>query len=142
MSTLEDVTRVLATSRNGMNRAIRYNRFVPRFIISDGAQELAEAAGCYWLIDVLATELEPKLLASINAGEVSTAQAHISVSPTGAAELLVLVGDDRAQPYWRRRFSYTDFPAGDWHIFEIGAFSWDQAAERATSVIAILPSEH
>lgn len=132
---------LLGETRNGMNRAIRYNPLTPRFVISDGADLLAKVAGCYWLLDVLATELEPKLLPAINAGEVSTVLVDMHVEANGSARISATHADD-APPFWSRLIECTDFPPGDWLLFEVGALEWDVQAERAKNVIAILLSEH
>ena len=141
MNKEQQIKAVLAESRNGMNQAIRYSPLFPRFIISDGVQELVEAAGCYWLLDILASELEPKLLEAINEGEVATVLVHLRVSTDDKATITATYDDD-APPFWTRAIDYTDFPAGDWVLFEVGALDWDTTTERANNIIAILLSEH
>ena len=141
MNKEQQIKAVLAESRNGMNQAIRYSPLFPRFIISDGVQELVEAAGCYWLLDILASELEPKLLEAINEGEVQGVIVEIKVA-LDASCVLVATHDDAGLPFWQRSIDYTDFPAGDWTLFEIGALDWDTTTEQANNIIAILLSEH
>lgn len=142
MSTKADlIRRLLAEHRNGMNCAIRYNPLTPRFIISDGVELLAKMAGCYWLLNVLGTELEPKLLKAINGGEVTTVLVDLLVHEDGSAVVSATHADD-APPFWSKVVDYTDFPAGAWLLFEIGALEWDMDAERAKNVIAILLTEH
>lgn len=131
---------VLDEPRNGMNYPIRYSRMLPRFIISDGVKELADKADCYWLLDVLATELEPKLLAAINAGDAATVYVSLEVGESGA-RIEAAQGD--GQPlFWSKAIPYTDFPKGDWSLFEVGGFDWDMNSHQAKNVIAILPREH
>jgi hypothetical protein len=137
----DTIRRLLAESRNGMNCAIRYNPMTPRFIISDGVELLAKTAGCYWLLDILATELEPKLLTTINEGEVTTALVTLYVYEDRSAKVIATTADD-VPPFWTKDVASTDFPAGQWLLFELGAFEWDWAAQRAKNVIAILLSEH
>ena len=141
MSKADTIARLLAESRNGMNQAIRYNPMTPRFIISDGAELLAKTAGCYWLLDILATELEPKLLRAINQGEVATVLVDMHVKEDGTARITATHADD-APAFWSRSIDSTNFPAGEWVLFEVGALHWDVEAQRAKSVIAILLSEH
>jgi hypothetical protein len=137
----EEVRLVLGESRNGMNYPIRYNPFTPRFIISDGVQELAKAAACYWLLDILATELGPKVLKAINEGDITRVLVEFAVDENGIGQLKATYADD-APPFWSRLVPFNDFPAGEWVLFEIGALEWDMATETAKNVIAILLSEH
>lgn len=141
--TTEAIRRVLEDGRNGINRAIRYSPLFPRFLISDGAQALADAAGCYWLLDVLATELGPSLLLAINKGEVATVQIRL-VREEGSrgARVEAIHGGHGAAIFWSKEFPYVSFPAGDWMLFRVGALEWDAAEACARNVIAILPSEH
>lgn len=144
MSTINTKTQaiqeVLQEPRNGANKAIRYSLLFRRFFITDGAQQLAEAAGCYWLLDILASELEPLLLKAINTGEVATVHVYLhKVEGCQAAMLRAVHGDGEL---WVKAVKSTDFPAGDWHLFEVGTLEWDMQAQRALSVIATLPSEH
>ena len=44
---------VLDVSRNGMNYAVKAGLYP--MLMSDGAKEVCEAAGCYWLMDILGT---------------------------------------------------------------------------------------
>ena len=50
-------------SRNGVNTWFRHP-FNHNFHYSDGVQELAEA-GCYWLLDVLATEVDQVMRSAV-----------------------------------------------------------------------------
>jgi hypothetical protein len=134
------LTALLAQSRNGMNQAIRHNPFTPRFLISDGVRDLADLTGGCWLLDILATELEPKLLADINKGKATTCLVELEV--TGSKAIIRATLSDDGPPYWQKDISYTDFPEGKWMLFEIGALEWDMDTEQARNVIAILLSEH
>lgn len=132
----------LAEPRNGANRLIQHNRYTPRFVISDGVEELAVAAGSYWLLDLLATELEPKLLPAINAGELATVLVDINVAPDRTAVLRATFTDDETvPPFYERKLDYTDFPEGKWVLFSVGALHWDTKAERALNVLCCLLSE-
>lgn len=128
------VNAVLDQPRNGMNEALRHG-MCRRFFFSDGAQELAEVAGCYWLLDILGTEVAPKLKQLMDSPQgVGTAYLEMTVAPDSAALLMLTVEDD-APPAWSKTIPYTDFPQGRWTLFELGAFD-------DLGIIAILPSEH
>lgn len=132
----QEIKRLLDEPRNGVNQAIRYNPLTPRFLISDGVKKLCDAAGCYWLLDILATELEPRLKRAIEAGEESTVHVTLKVTD-GKARITT-----SSPALWSKQIPYTDFPGGEWTLFEVGTFDWDTETEKALSVIAILPSEH
>ena len=134
----EAITKVLNESRNGMNAAIRYNPFTPNFLISDGVNELATAGGCYWLLDILATEVAPKLMVSLNKGDIASAICSISV--TGAAAKISVTVTDDAPAYWTRELAFTDWPEGEWTLFELGGYQWSESGVR--NIIATLLSEH
>lgn len=128
------VQAVLDEPRNGMNEAFRHG-MCRRFYYSDGAQELAEVAGCYWLLDIIGTEAAPKLLQLMNSPQgVGTAYIEMTVSRDSDA-LITLTVEDGAPPAWSKSIPFTDFPEGHWVLFEVGPF--DDAG-----IIAILPSEH
>jgi hypothetical protein len=138
MTTTEQaIEAVLSESRNGMNYAIKAGLYP--MLMSDGAKELCEAAGCYWLMDILGTEAAPKLKASINAGDCGTAIVSIKVKDSQAT-IEVTVSDD-APTYWGKHVPYTDFPEGEWTLFEMGPADWD-ADGRVVKMICALITEH
>lgn len=96
-------------SRNGCNFFVRHP-LVRNFQYSDGVRECAEA-GCYWLLDILATEVPAKMRATGNE------RCLIEVSVSKAAELSATVADD-ALPIWSRKIEFTDMPDGD-YVFEL-----------------------
>lgn len=51
----EAFLRAYGESRNGTDN-FHVNRLYPRFLYSDGVRECADA-GCYWLLDILGTEI-------------------------------------------------------------------------------------
>ena len=93
-------------SRNGANSMTRHP-LVRSFLMSDGVIDLAET-GCWWLMDVLATELpavmisEKETLLSVKV-EVHKGKAKITAS--GYA--------DRVMP-WKKANIWTDMPEGTW----------------------------
>lgn len=95
-------------SRNGTNQFYRHpiNR---SFVFSDGVRECAEA-GCYWLLDILATEL-PGVFRRQGEG-----YHRCIVTVTVKNESATIKGefmDDDPKPY-KRAISYTDLPEGEW----------------------------
>ncbi len=104
-----------------------YNHpMVKSFQYSNGVQECAEA-GCYWLLDIAATELPKAMRAH---GE---ANAFLEVGVWNARALLRLTVDDAKPAIWSKVISYTDMPEGRW-VFELG--------DEGTRVAMILLSEH
>lgn len=97
-------------SRNGVNHFCR-NPLYPKFLYSDGVQQCAEA-GCYWLLDILGTELPAEF-------KKDPYNYFCIVTVTvkdGKAEILGEFEDDDPAPY-RRDIDYTDMPEGEWKFF-------------------------
>lgn len=97
----------------------------PRFCYTDGIRYVAQTAGAYWLLDVLATELH--LNDSDYFGVV------LLVVKDGQASLEVM--DDLPPNRWmlRKNIRHTDFPEGVWKFYAV----WD--GERITLMV---PSEY
>lgn len=112
-------------SRNGCNFFVRHWA-VSKFQFSDGVQEVADT-GCYWLIDIAATEL-PKCMKQ--AGAYS---AFLEVRVENSAAFMALTVDDSLPAIWSRAMSWTDLPDGNW-LFEL--------ADEGERVAMILISEH
>ena len=97
--------------RNGTAR-FHFNHLYRRFKYSDGVKECAEA-GCYWLLDILGTELPGEFLA--RPGEhMCLVTVDVFDHDNGPAALIrgEFVDDDPA-PY-TRSVDYTDLPVGEW----------------------------
>jgi hypothetical protein len=67
---------VLEPLRNGADGHFRY---IGRLCISDGAREAAGAAECYWIFDLLSSEVAPLLAAKTNDGTFLTSILTVSV---------------------------------------------------------------
>lgn len=96
--------------RNGINHWCR-NPLYPKFLYSDGVRDCAEA-GCYWLLDILGTEL-PR--AFNERDDEYMCVVYVKVKDSEA----VIVGefhDDDPKPY-RREIDYTDMPDGVWMFY-------------------------
>ncbi len=113
-------------SRNGANEFYRHS-LARSFHYSDGVRECAQA-GCYWLLDIAATELpavmrkhgEPRAILKV----------HVKGNQSCDLELTV---SDNEPPIWSRIISYTDMPEGSW-FFELG--------DETVRVAMILLTEH
>lgn len=97
-------------SRNGTDN-FHFNPLYRTFSYSDGVRECAEA-GCYWLIDILGTELPP---AFRNRPDEWSCLVTVRVADS-AAQIVGEFVDDDPTPY-RRAVDYTDLPEGEWRFF-------------------------
>jgi hypothetical protein len=124
--------RLMGQSRNGSNSFYRHP-LVRRFLYTDGVREVAELAGAYWLLDIIATETIglPQWIAPQGSGIVRV------VSANGKADIdLTFV--DGAPPVWTRHIDITDFPEGEW-AFELNPVDYEVGA----AVLALsLITEH
>lgn len=98
---------VYEESRNGADHFIRHP-LVRHFVISDGVRDLAEC-GCWWLLDIVATEC---LVPLHNSGE-HQGMVEVEVAEDNKATLSLTIADD-VPPVWRRVIEFTDMPAGRW----------------------------
>lgn len=112
-------------SRNGVNQFFRHP-MLPLMEYSDGVKECAEA-GCYWLLDVIASEC------------LTPARAHnkspylFTMVVKDSAVLMSLTWSDSAPPIWQKRINWTDLPMGEW-TFEL--------VDEGTRFALTLLSEH
>lgn len=87
-------------SRNGANEFIKYLGL----IVSDGVVDCADA-GCWWLVDIIATEcrgLENLLVIK-------------AVAANGKADLTGIGSGDKIR--WSRHIDFTDMPDGEWLFY-------------------------
>lgn len=97
-------------SRNGASFFVRHP-LVRNFIFSDGVQDCAEA-GCYWLLDILATEIRP---ANFQTKDSTLAIAVLTVADRKAE--LVIEFTDGDEQLFKKSISYTDMPEGKWTFY-------------------------
>jgi hypothetical protein len=129
------VQTIFDESRNGCNEYIRHP-LTPKLIYTDGAKEIAEAAGAYWLLDIIGTEATPALLKHFDNG--GSASAGFVIHVTGSSAVLHLtVGDD--QMLWSRSIEFTSFPEGRWE-FELAVDGMLDPGKLVT--VLLLPTEH
>lgn len=114
-------------SRNGASRFLRHP-LARIFIYSDGVKECAEA-GCYWLLDILSTELP----GAFKKREESYL-CIVAVKVTNqSAEITGEFHEDDPDPY-KKQIPYTDLPEGEW-LFYV-------SLEDDGSLMCILPTEY
>jgi hypothetical protein len=97
-------------TRNGTDSFTRHV-LGRKLVYSDGVRECAEA-GCYWLLDIAATELvRPMLAAPPGSLGVLTVRAD-----DGGASLDLSLADG-APSAWHRDIEFTDMPPGEWQFW-------------------------
>jgi hypothetical protein len=75
-------------------------------IYTDGVQYVAERAGAYWLLDVIATS---QLLAAVRAEEFQVWKLDVHAAP--ATDALLTCDDGNGNVVYSREIHLTDFPA-------------------------------
>lgn len=113
-------------SRNGAYFFERHP-LVRSFLSSDGVKECAEA-GCYWLLDILATAIQPNQFKQ----KQSTFCIVQVVVKDQKCEITGEFFEDDPTPY-KKQITYTDLPEGAWKFY---------LALEDGRVICILPSEY
>lgn len=99
--------------RNGCNALIRHPIALGGlFVYSDGVKELADA-GCYWMLDIVATEC----LVPLRASGSPTAILRVAVGRDEKALMDLTIADNKPA-IWMRAIEYTDMPPGVW-VFEL-----------------------
>jgi hypothetical protein len=121
----EKFTAAYGESRNGANHFVRH--WAARSLqYSDGVESCAEA-GCFWLLDIIATEaLKPLRASGDGLGIIAVKVAD------GKADIGMTIEDD-APPVWSRHVDYTDMPPGEWKFF---------LADEGERFALILPTEY
>lgn len=114
-------------SRNGANHFVRHP-LVRKFHYSDGVQECAEA-GCYWLLDMLATEITAKNFKAKDSSTMCIIKINVK---NGDGRIVGEFYDGDPKPY-KKKMS-TDLPDGEWVFY---------LSDDGDGVIrCILPSEY
>lgn len=106
----EKFSRIYHRTRNGCNDFIRHP-LGRSFAYSDGVQDLAET-GCYWLLDILATELPIEFKRN---KEVSPFCTLTVISAKRKAKLTASF--TKGVVAWSKDIGYTDMPDGEWIFF-------------------------
>ncbi|MCC5611958.1 hypothetical protein LC612_35810 [Nostoc sp. CHAB 5834] len=113
-TTAQDLKNVMSKFFGGSERRIRHN-FNPNFIFTHGVESMAEKAGAFWLLDIVATEMAPLYQKAWKEGKASIAAIKLNVTEDRKAEISLIL--DEEEPVWTRNLDFTDFPAGEWSFF-------------------------
>lgn len=116
MKTKEDLQAVMNQFYGGSDG--RYSHWAQRrFIFTEGIKAVADHAGAYWLLDIVATEVAPLLIHRWETGHLHSHFLRIKVECSKAAAI-TLERDIDDPPPWRRDLQFTDFPEGEW-VFKL-----------------------
>lgn len=89
-------------------------------LYTDGVKAFAEAAGAYWLLDILATEVWP----------LQAQESFLNIIFKVTEDKGVITVDDgNDNEVWSRVIDHTDCPAGEWQFY-------------LTDNVILLPSEY
>lgn len=97
--------------RNGTSQ-FHFNPLYRHFMYSDGVKECAEA-GCYWLLDILGTELP----AEFKRAKEYTCMVYVVVKDN-TAEIIGKFHDDDESP-WTKKIDWADMPNGTWEFYVV-----------------------
>ena len=115
-------------SRNGTD-SFHFSPLYRQFLYSDGVKECAEA-GCYWLLDILGTELPAVFKQSSN----RSSRMYIEVRVTGTKAKIIGTFPSEQGSAYIRDIDYTDMPEGIWDLI-VGEDEGDK-------LLCILVTEH
>lgn len=109
----------------------RYRHALNRKLIyTEGVKAAADKAGCYWLLDIVATEVMAVMVHS-----EWNAVLHVHVYG-GKAHLQLDIADEKS---WEKDIDLTDFPEGQWMFY----LEHDRIVDfPAKVVVMLLPEEH
>jgi hypothetical protein len=106
---MESTTKLDLSQFTGTENYYRTNPFFAKDMVhTDGVQYFADNAGCYWFLDIIATEVFPLLKKEpflsikfwVNGGEAS-----------------ITVEDGDLKPLFVKGIEHTDCPDGDYQFF-------------------------
>ena len=101
----------------------RYNPYSLGLHLTDGVKWLAEAAQCYWLLDVVAST---QLVRKVRAEELHVHKLKVDLKKQKA---VFWVEDGNGNKVYTQRIGYTDFPLPEITLWQIGG-------------VIMLPSEY
>lgn len=114
--------------------------FNRRFIYTEGVKAVADAAGAYWLLDIVATEVAPIALRLWDEIEDGQTFLHVTVHADRTCDLKLDDGNGQAsKTHWQRTLEYTDFPSGKWDFYLFMDGIVDAPLE---VLVMLLPSEN
>lgn len=140
-----------AESRNGISTYYRH-ALIPSLLYSDGVQECA-AAGCYWLLDVVATEVKEAL--HIESGKqdgylgtttlvITAKDSKCDIALWAGVPEELNNGRDQWQGLtliFKKHLAYTDFPEGTWNFVLAAQEEANASNILHAQVVLCLPSE-
>jgi ABC-type dipeptide/oligopeptide/nickel transport system permease subunit len=135
--TAQRLNEVMAEYMGGSERRYRH-QFNPRFIYTEGAQAVAEAAGAYWLLDLIGLEISPIYAAAWLKGEASIGIVTLEVFGDKASAKVTLSLEDDAPVAFERDLTYTDFPQGKWNFY----LGTDEIGEDSYVTTLMIPAEY
>jgi hypothetical protein len=87
-----------------------FRHWTGKMLYTDGIKHVAETAGAYWLLDIIATELMP----------LNTREHFLSiVLKVDGSKARLLVDDGNGHVLYEKAIEYTDFPQGEWKFYLI-----------------------
>lgn len=114
----EEFTQIYNESRNGANGFIRHP-LVRNFAVSDGVRDLADT-GCWWLIDIIATELPAVFRQQAAVSNTAVITAKVA---GGVATISAEFEDDHIA--WSKAGIRTDLPDGEWRFLMVDELEGD-----------------
>ena len=117
-------THELQTNLSQFTGTENYYRVMPRLVITDGVQYLANQANSYWLVSLIYSYLTTQPIRT----EFVVARLTVSEKTT---DLVIDDGNDRVIA--KRAIEYTDFPLGEVTIY---------CSYQEKTWVLLLPSEY
>jgi hypothetical protein len=82
--------------------------FTPQLVHTDGVQYFAETAGCFWFLDIVATEVYP----------LTKKEPFLSIKFwVNGGEASIIVEDGDLKPVFVKGIKHTDCPDGEYEFF-------------------------
>jgi hypothetical protein len=111
MPTTEQLTALAEAPRNGTENYYR-SALCPHFAYTDGVRDFATLAKCYWLLDIIGSEVADVMLRRYTTcGEIC---ATLTVRAEGGKAMLALTVE--ALRTWSKRLPRADLPDGLWRM--------------------------
>lgn len=132
----QDLKNLMDSWSGGSDGRTRH-MFNRRFIMTEGVMAVAQAAGCFWLLDIIATEVAPICMNEWEKN--SNGMTFFKVKSEGGKAWLWLEEDEGEPPLWERTIGYTDFPEGIW-TFYLGVDGLICAPQEV--LVMLLPQEY
>ena len=102
----------LAASLAQFTGTTRYYRISPGHLLTDGTRYLADTAGCYWIMDAVASHL----------AEIGTQDWFVLVRvQVSDGSALMLYEDGNGNEHARQEIPYTDFPLEQHRPLRLGS---------------------